>query len=80
MTGRLEEADRAYLRLVSRRVRMARLLAGVSQDDLAVLAGLSRVTLGSIERGEHAASVLTYRKLSQTFGLRMGALLDEEPA
>jgi transcriptional regulator with XRE-family HTH domain len=62
------EADRPYLLLVSRRVRSARVLVGVNRDELARLAGLSRVTLGSIERGEHAAGLLTYVRLARALG------------
>lgn len=57
---------------------MHRTWAGISQDDLAELAEVSRVTLGSFERGEHAAGVLAFLKLSRALGIRMGALLDEE--
>lgn len=78
MTDR-ETEDRDYLNLVSRRIRAARVMTGVTQHELAELAGLSRVTLGSIERGDHAAGLLTYLKLSRACGARMGALLDEEP-
>lgn len=69
-----------YLRLVSRRLRAFRVLAGVTQEELAILADMSRVTLGSLERGEHAATLLTYLRLARVLGVDMGALLDEEPS
>jgi transcriptional regulator with XRE-family HTH domain len=74
------EEERPYLRLVSRRVRSRRVLVGITQDELAALAPMSRVTLGSIERGDHAASLLTYLKLARALGVSMGSLLDEEPS
>lgn len=50
----------------------------MNQDQLAAAANLSRVTLGSIERGEHAANLLTYRKLAQALGLPLADLLTED--
>jgi DNA-binding XRE family transcriptional regulator len=75
--GAAEEVS--YLVELGFRVRVARLRRRVSQDELAQLAGVSRVTLGSIERGEHAATVLTYRKLARAFGVTLSDLLEEEP-
>lgn len=77
MTG--PEEERPYLRLVSRRVRSRRVLIGITQEELAGQAPVSRVTLGSIERGDHAATLLTYLKLARALGVSMGSLLDEEP-
>jgi transcriptional regulator with XRE-family HTH domain len=49
----------------------------LSQDELARAAAVSRVTLSSIERGEHAASLLTYRKLARALDRDVGELLGE---
>jgi DNA-binding XRE family transcriptional regulator len=75
-----KQAEQPYLRLVSRRIRSARVLVGVTQEELAASAGVSRVTLGSIERGEHAASLLTYLKVARALRVSMGSLLDEDPS
>lgn len=48
-----------------------------SRGKLARVSGVSRVTLGSIERGEHAASRLAYRKLAGALGRNLGELLGE---
>ena len=40
---------------------------------------VSRVTLGSVERGEHPASVLTYIRLARTLDLPLAELLDGAP-
>lgn len=74
------ETERRYLRLVGRRIRSRRVLVGVTQEDVARMAPVSRVTLGAIERGDHAASLLTYLKLARALGISLGSLLDEEPA
>jgi transcriptional regulator with XRE-family HTH domain len=73
------ESETEYLLELGFRVRVARLRRRVSQEELAQLAGISRVTLGSIERGGHAATVLTYRKLAKAFGTTLSDLLEEEP-
>jgi len=70
--------DRAYLREVGMRVRVARVRRRISQDQLAEIAAVSRVSLGSIERGEHAAGLITYRKIAGALGVAMGDLLDAE--
>jgi transcriptional regulator with XRE-family HTH domain len=61
------------------RVRLARVARRESQDALAERAGVSRVTLGSVERGEHVAGVLTYARLARAVVLPLGELLDGAP-
>lgn len=77
MTG--TEAERAWLRSVGLRVRLARVAGRESQEALAVRASVSRVTLGSIERGDHPAGVLTFARLSPALGMPLGELLDGAP-
>jgi transcriptional regulator with XRE-family HTH domain len=67
----------AYLREVGLRVKLLRVTRGISQEELGAASGVSRVTVGSIERGDHPASVLAYRKLARAFGVRISELLDE---
>lgn len=74
----MEPRAREYLRAVGRRVRVFRLSAGLSQEELAARAGVHRVTLSAIERGAHGAGALTYLRLSRPLGVEMGALLDED--
>lgn len=71
MTG----AEREWLRAVGMRVRLARVAARESQGRLAERAGVSRVTLGSIERGDHPAAVPAYVRLARTLGLSLDELL-----
>ena len=66
-----------YLRAVGLRIKALRVRREVSQDQLADTAGVSRVTLGSIERGEHAAQVLTYVKIAHALACDVGDLLTE---
>lgn len=73
------ETERAWLRSVGMRVRLARVAARESQDALAARAKVSRVTLGSIERGDHPAAVLTYARLARTLDVPLAELLDGAP-
>ena len=77
MSRGLERSDeRAWLAEVGMRVRLARVRRRESQDQLAKIARISRVTLGSIERGEHPAAVLAYLPLARVLGVSMDDLLD----
>jgi transcriptional regulator with XRE-family HTH domain len=59
-------------------VKLLRVVRGLSQEQLGAASGVSRVTVGSIERGDHPASVLAYRKLARAFGVPLSELLDEQ--
>lgn len=71
----MTEAEREWLRSVGLRVRLARVVTRETQDGLAERAGVSRVTLGSIERGEHPAVVLTYVRIGRALGVSLDELL-----
>ncbi len=81
-TGPAEERtgdpDEDYLHEIGRRIRTVRLRRQIGQDRLAQLAAVSRVSLGSIERGEHSGGMLTYRKLARALGVDIGDLLRED--
>ena len=70
------DAELVYLRRVGLRVKLARVARGLSQEQLGAVSGVSRVTVGSIERGDHPASVLAYRRLAEAFGVAVSELLD----
>ena len=70
--------EEAYLVEVGTRVRVARARPRMTQEELAARAGVSRVSLGSIERGRHPATVRTVRRLAAALSVSMGELLDEE--
>lgn len=74
--------EQAWLTEVGGRLRTARLISRLSQDALAAKAGVSRVTLGSVERAEHVASLLTYRRVAAALDLPLADLvadLSDEP-
>ena len=74
-----DELERAWLAEVGLRIRVARIRRRESQEQLAELARTSRVTLGSVERGDHAAGVLTYVRLARTLGVSLDELLADAP-
>jgi len=75
----LTTEETAWLRRVGLRIRLARITRGESQDQLGVRAEVSRVTVGSVERGDHPAAVITYVRLARAVGLPLVELLDGAP-
>lgn len=47
----------------------------MSQEGLAAEASIDRAYLGSVERGENAASILTLQRIAQALGLRLSSLI-----
>jgi DNA-binding XRE family transcriptional regulator len=74
----MTEQDAAFLTDLGLRIRVLRIACRMSQDQLAATANLSRVTLGSVERGEHAAGILTYRALAAALGIPLSRLFDDD--
>lgn len=68
--------EAAWLRAVGMRVRLARVVRGESQAEVSGRAGVSRVTVGSIERADHPASVIAYARLAGALGLSLAELLN----
>ena len=68
--------DEAWLQAVGMRVLVGRTVRRESQEELGRRSGVSRVTVGSIERADHPASVLAYARLAGALGLPLGELLD----
>jgi transcriptional regulator with XRE-family HTH domain len=60
------------------RIRRVRAAARLSQDGLAHLAGLSRISVGSIERGTSSLTIDTLDKLAAALDLSLAELLDFE--
>lgn len=57
------------------RVRSTRTAAGLSQEQLAHLAGLHRTYVGSVERGERNISLLNILTLATVLGVDAGSLV-----
>ncbi len=57
-------------------LRLHRIRAGISQEDLGERAGLHRTEIGLLERGERVPRADTVVKLASTLSIRPGELLD----
>ena len=66
----------AYLQRLGMRIKVARTAAKMTQDDLAVAAGIDRTYVSRVERGEHNVTVLTLIRLADVLGVPAGELLD----
>jgi transcriptional regulator with XRE-family HTH domain len=73
----MTDDDAMFLADLGLRVRVLRTARRLSQDRLTETAKVSRVTLGSIERGEHAAGILAYRSLAVALDVPLSGLFDD---
>lgn len=64
------------IQVFARNVRALRLEAGLSQEDLAELAGLHRTYVGSIERAERNVSLENVGKLAKALKVPACQLLE----
>lgn len=60
------------------RVREARSRQGLTLEDLASAAGISRATLSNLERGEHSPSLNAATDVARALGVSLAQLLGEE--
>lgn len=60
-----------YTKLVGLNVKLARTKARLNQEELADIAGLSRLTIGTIERGEKAPSIETIGVIAEALNVEM---------
>jgi transcriptional regulator with XRE-family HTH domain len=74
----MTDEDKVFLVDLGVRVRVLRIARRMSQEQLADVSKVSRVTLGSIEGGKHAAGILTYRTLAGALETPLSALFDED--
>lgn len=58
------------------KLRLERALRGLSQEQLADLAGLHRTYVGSIERSERNVSLDNIEQLANALGLDVAAMLE----
>jgi len=58
-------------------IRKTRKKLGLSQEALAVDAGLDRSYMGGIERGEHNISVVNVQKIADALSLKISKLLEK---
>lgn len=73
--GTVTAEERAWLRGLGLRVRLGRVARGEAQTEPGARAGVSRVTVGSIERADHPASVVSYARLARALAVPLADLL-----
>jgi transcriptional regulator with XRE-family HTH domain len=66
-------------RVFASRLRQIRQAKGLSQEDLADIAGLHRTYVGSVERGERNISIDNIEVLAKALGIDIIELLNKEP-
>lgn len=64
-------------RIFGANVRKYRVVAGLSQEAVAVKMGVDRAYVSGMERGQQNVTLLTMWHLSEALGVRPAALLDE---
>ena len=64
--------------LFARNLRQARRLKDISQEALALQAGLSRTYVSEVERGERNVSIDNMGRLADALGMKLMDLLDSE--
>jgi len=68
-------ADDPVLVALGEAIRRARIGIGLSQEELAVDAGLDRSYMGGIERGEHNLTVMNIAKIADALKMTPSSLL-----
>lgn len=79
MKGRqLRKPSRALRRILAENIRAHRKANRLSQEELAVLCGLHRTYVGSVERGERNATLSTLEVFSAALGVSVSELLTDK--
>jgi transcriptional regulator with XRE-family HTH domain len=68
--------EQAFLHALGRHIKLLRVGADLTQEQLADRAGLSRQFMGMLERGERSVDVLRLRRLAAALDVDLGTLLD----
>ena len=71
--------DDAYRTIIGRRIRILRVAAGLSQQDLADAAGVTRNFISAIERHTQSLDVIRVRALRRPLGVTLADLLSDLP-
>lgn len=74
----LESMTQKARQTFARNLRVARLAKGLSQEDLADIAGLHRTFVGAVERGETNVSVDNIERLADALDVSIQELFREE--
>jgi transcriptional regulator with XRE-family HTH domain len=67
----------AFMYRLGRRVRLARLINELTQDQLAEAAGISRSFVSLIEHGAHGVDVVRLHRIAAALDMRLSDLIRE---
>lgn len=70
-----QHAGNATLLALGNGIKSSRQALGMSQEELAAIAGLDRSYMGGVERGEHNLTVMAIVKISQALNIKVYDLL-----
>jgi transcriptional regulator with XRE-family HTH domain len=76
----MTDPERAYVEALGLRIRLLRIARRLSQTELAATADVARSLLGSVERGDHPAGLLTYARLASALDIPLRDLIDPNSA
>ena len=76
---RLKRGEQDWLKKVGMRVRLGRVARGETQEELGIRSGVSRVTVGSIERSDHPAVLVSYSRLAWALDISLADLMEGAP-
>jgi transcriptional regulator with XRE-family HTH domain len=75
MDTRYSQKDQAFLKKLGQAIKEARQEKGLSQEGLALTAGIDRSYIGGVERGERNISALNLKKISDALKLSLSELV-----
>jgi transcriptional regulator with XRE-family HTH domain len=75
-----DPAGAALVREVARRVRLHRLVQGLTRQDLADRAGLSRSFISLFEKGEHGIDIVALARIAGALEVPLSELVTEPAA
>lgn len=61
---------------IGTKIKLLRMKVSLSQEQLALQAGINKNSLGAIERGQSSPTVETLAKISEALGLELKELVD----
>jgi transcriptional regulator with XRE-family HTH domain len=73
----MDQDEKELQRTIGKRLRIARLTAELTQDQLATAAGVSRALVSLIEHGAAGVNVYRLRRIATAAGTTLTALVDE---
>lgn len=76
MKKKTTSRSNVFLKKVGRNIRESRKARGLSQEALALAAGLDRSYVGGVERGERNIAVINLRKIANALNVPVSQLLE----